>query len=399
MSSGTFFGRLALTLALGLVPWSAFEGAAIGADSGLYPEGYGILANEHLMFPVDLSAWPVKIDRTRQLFVDDYLIAGTQNISRQVHQAKKYPGNPILVPDKPWEGQGVPFQLVLRDEQTGKFRLWYAAHQWYTLPSGESVVFPACYAESDDGINWVKPELNLHEYDGSTANNIVIPAGNLWGIFHEPWEADANRRYKGVVWHNAPYVEREGYYLYSSPDGIHWNRDREPPIALSLTGYTMPQSGIGDTSLFRWDSRLGKYVGDVKFVLPGKMRCRGMMESDDLIYWSQPRMTLYPDDQDDPDSQVYGHVGFEYESMWIGMMRMMHTELIAGSHKQTTVELTASRDGRHWTRVGEREQFIPLGGANDWDPHYQDPCTAPIRVGNELWIYYRSMPLWDSGED
>ncbi|GIS61510.1 MAG: hypothetical protein CM1200mP2_37350 [Planctomycetaceae bacterium] len=31
--------------------------------------------------------------------------------------------------------------------------------------------------------------------------------------------------------------------------------------------------------MFRWDRHLGKYFGDVKFVLPGKMRCRGIMES------------------------------------------------------------------------------------------------------------------------
>ena len=67
----------------------------------------------------------------------------------------------------------------------------------------------------------------------------------------------------------------------------------------------MPQTGIGDTSMFRWDRHLGKYVGDVKFVLPRKMRSRGIMESNDLIHWSRPRMTGYPDSLDDPDTQIY----------------------------------------------------------------------------------------------
>ena len=30
-----------------------------------------------------------------------------------------------------------------------------------------------CYAESRDGIHWVKPELGLWEFDGSKKNNIV----------------------------------------------------------------------------------------------------------------------------------------------------------------------------------------------------------------------------------
>jgi len=151
----------------------------------------------------------------------------------------------------------------------------------------------------------------------------------------------------------------------------------------------MPQSGIGDTSVLRWDRRLRKYAADVKLVLPGKMRCFAVMESDDLRHWSRPRMTLYPDGLDERDSQIYGHRGFVYESMWIGFMRVMHTK--RKGWKQTPVELTCSRDGRHWTRVGRREEFLPVsGGDDDWDADYHNPTSAPILVGNELWIFYES---------
>jgi len=366
-------------------------------DHQLYPKAYGVLANEHLMFPVDQSDWRVKIDQTRQLFVDDFLIASKAGIVRQVHQARKYERNPIMVREKPWEPRGCAFHLVLRDDQTGRFRMWYAAHGSLTLPSGVGARFPACYAESNDGINWTKPELGFYAYKGSKANNIVIPGGNIWGIFHEPQDPDPDRRYKAVVWHEPKYVPREGYFVYSSPDGLRWERETPDPVALSIDRYAMPCVGIGDTTLFRWDPRLKKYIGDTKFVFVPRMRCRGMMESDDLIHWSRPRMTLHPDGLDAPDSQIYGHCGFVYESMWIGMMRMMHTTHVENSYKQTTVELTASRDGRHWTRVGRREEFIPLGRPDEWDPHYHDPCTPPVLVGGELWIYYRSVPLW-SGE-
>jgi hypothetical protein len=205
-------------------------------------------------------------------------------------------------------------------------------------------------------------------------------------------EPNPQRRYKGVVWHEPKYVPREGYFLYTSPDGIRWTRETEEPIAISLTGYTMPQTGIGDTSLFRWDRHLGKYVGDVKFVLPGKIRCRGFMESDDLIHWSRPRMTVFPDSLDDADTQIYAQNSFCYESMWLSYLRVMHTERTKG-YKQTTVELTASRDGRNWYRIGNREEIIPLGGERQWDTDYHDPLWEPIAVGDELWIYYRSGKL------
>ena len=167
-------------------------------------------------------------------------------------------------------------------------------------------------------------------------------------------------------------------------------------MCLSLNGYTMPQSGIGDTSIFRWDPLLGTYACDAKFVLPGKFRCRGMMESDDLIHWSPPRMTIYPDALDASDSQIYGHQSFCYEGMWLGLLRVMHTDI---GWKQTTVELTSSRDGRHWCRVGNREEIIPLGGAQDWDADYHDPCWDMVMVGDEIWIYYRSVSRRVEGDN
>ena len=90
-----------------------------GADSGtempkngyidreLYPKAYGILSSDHLMFPVDVSDWPLRIDSRRQLFVDDYLIASMDNIKRQWHQPEKHQGNPVMSGKLPWEGDWI----------------------------------------------------------------------------------------------------------------------------------------------------------------------------------------------------------------------------------------------------------------------------------------------------
>jgi len=374
-----------------LLPLTAAAGPPAGetqTDRSLFPKSYGLLANEALIFPVDMGDWPLQLDRSRQLLVDDYLLADVENLSREVHPPAKHPDNPVLVRENPWEKGGAIFQFVRRDEQTGRFRMWYAGHVRYALADGTSARFPTLYAESEDGVHWEKPQLGLFPFEGSQANNIVIPGGCLYGLHIDPENPDPAERYTGIVWHEPEHVPREGYFLYHSPDGIHWTRTREAPLAVSLSNYTMPQSGIGDTSIFRFDRQLGKYVGDVKFVLPGKFRCRGMMESEDLIHWTPPRMTLYPDSLDEPDSQVYGHQSFCYQGMWLGMLRMMHTQRTGW--KQTTVELTASRDGRHWSRVARREDFLPLGKPGAWDADYHDPSWDLVEVGDELWIYYRS---------
>ena len=366
-------------------------------DKSLFPKAYGVLANEHLLYPIDQSDWPVKIDNTRQLFLDDYLIASLDNVQRKVNSARKHLANPLIDNDKPWEGRGPVFHTVMRDEKTGKFRMWYSGYHNFELPSGTTVRWPTCFAESDDGVTWHKPNLGLFQYGGSKANNIVILKGGMFGLIHDDRESDPKHRYKAVVWHDwrdpRGAVPREGYYLYNSPDGIHWKQTREQPLALNQN---RTQPGIGDTSLFFWDKRLRRYVCYTKILFRNPtMRTSGMMESDDLIHWSRPRMTIFPDALDDPDTQIYQHYSFQYESMWVGLIRVMHTELIDESRKQTVVELTASRDGRHFTRVGRRETLIPLGAADEWDPHYHAPTSPPIRVGDELWIYYYSMPLLD----
>lgn len=56
-----------------------------------------------------------------------------------------------------------------------KFRMWY---EYYDVDgefggnAGDDTSF--CYAESDDGINWTKPNLGLFQYHGSTDNNILF---------------------------------------------------------------------------------------------------------------------------------------------------------------------------------------------------------------------------------
>ena len=75
------------------------------------------------------------------------------------------------------------------------------------------------YATSKDGISWVKPELGVVEFEGSTANNILWRGSgspskskskdkdkdSLWGgphgngIFKDLRERDPNRRYKAVT--------------------------------------------------------------------------------------------------------------------------------------------------------------------------------------------------------
>src|SRR5213593_923488 len=57
-------------------------------------------------------------------------------------------------------------------EERGKFRMWY-----YPITAGDKPSAlkegPICYAESQDGIRWVKPNLGQVDIRGSRANNAI----------------------------------------------------------------------------------------------------------------------------------------------------------------------------------------------------------------------------------
>ncbi len=109
----------------------------------------------------------------KYLFTSDRWIGETYAVSRETKQGLKLKGNPLITADKPWEGGVNCFGSVLYDE--GKFRMWY---QIYNGKEKKDLRFATMvgYAESTDGINWIKPELGLHEYLGSKNNNIVLPS-------------------------------------------------------------------------------------------------------------------------------------------------------------------------------------------------------------------------------
>jgi len=245
-------------------------------------------------------------------------------------------------------------------------------------------------------VKWRKPDLDLHKIEDSELRNIVIPYGLMHGVFYEPDEPDPQKRFKALVCVEARNTQTreftipEGYYLHTSPDGIHWKGDLSRRILSSLyQGNQIPQTGVGDTTRFWWDPLRKTYIGDVKFVvnISGKQRCRGIMESDDLIHWSRPRPTFFGRSG---DNQIYGHRGFVYQGMYIGMRWIYVPE--RSKHHSNNVELDCSRDGSIWTRVGAGQPFMAFNPNRDtWDAGKMRP-VAMLEVGDEIWIYYNGKP-------
>src|SRR5699024_4635543 len=62
-------------------------------------------------------------------------------------------------------------------------------------PATERVV-SLCYAESEDGIEWGKPNLGLIEFNGSKENNIIGHYLHGTSVFYDKHEQNPKKRYK-----------------------------------------------------------------------------------------------------------------------------------------------------------------------------------------------------------
>lgn len=367
-------------------------------DRDHFPEAYSILTSDRVMFPDDISDWPLKINTTHQLFIDDHVISEIEHLTREFHQPVRHP--------KPLMPGG--YIGVLYDATKRQFRMWNEAS----------------YFTSTDGIQWERPNL------GPDGNLLIKNAGNLRGFMYVPDLPEVEGRYKAVFERRFTSEEEEpgGFYLYHSRDGLKWEQRPTRPILRRTTNCMLPcefrptgagdpskfqysnpdhfQSyGVGDTSTFRYDTVLKRYIFDGKFnlVMPEekvkqlginterkpRLKLRTFSESEDMIHWSPPRFMMYPDRLDALDCQIYAHVGFVYESMWVGMIQRMKYQKTGW--KQTDLALSYSRDGRHWLRPQDRQPFIPLGDPESWEADYSvSSYTAPVQMGDELYIYYSS---------
>ena len=116
----------------------------------------------------------------RELFVDRFLIAKLTGDAKQ-HLHTPEPREVVLTTEEPWEGNTSAYYTVFRDGN--RFRMYYRGSHWDTGTKKATHREVTCYAESRDGIHWVKPKLGLFEFNGSKENNIVLDGlGTHWFV-------------------------------------------------------------------------------------------------------------------------------------------------------------------------------------------------------------------------
>ena len=327
-----------------------------------------------------------------ELVVDDHLIQEKQGLVRRYHPFRKHAGNPVLKPDRPWEGQ-VAYLLgtVLPFPDGQGYRIWYHTAKPDADPKEQ---YRNLYAESRDGVHWTKPDLGIVQFRGSGENNIFLDRmreSHIPLVIHTPWDPDTEKEYKLVYYdygRTDPRHRVSGYYGAWSSDGIHWSPIREEPL------FADP----GDVGNFVWDPHQGRYLGYAKIFVPNgghRRRAIGLTATTDFLHWPPTQLVLAPDTVDDrwvtadrQHTDFYGLSAFAYESMYLGFLWVFR---IDDGHNDGTihVELVSSRDGMDWKREeGDRPPLLKLGAAGQWDDGMLHTPSQPLVEGDEIRLYY-----------
>ena len=193
----------------------------------------------------------------------------------------------------------------------------------------------ACYAESNDGIHWTKPNLGLFEFNGSKQNNIIWDGEGthcFTPFLDTNPAAAADARYKALT------RAAGGLLALKSADGIHWQKLADKPV--------ITKGAFDSQNLAFFDSQLGQYreyhrmFRGVRDIMTGT--------SPDFVHWTEPEFLDYPNS---PPEHLYTNTVRPYPGaphILIGFP----TRFLPNT-QQTEPTFMVSRDGQSFRRYLE----------------------------------------------
>ena len=333
------------------------------------------------------------------LLLDSRAIASSANAKLELGVVEKHPANPLFVEEyfadqpKPWEARlDNVYPNVIYDEDDGIFKCWYKSfivdepsnstalaqrpRQPYRQGQREEGLL---YAVSTDGIRWQKPALGIIDFEGASANNLVMRRAthglHAGGVLKDEREPDPARRYK-FIHRNASAGKMAACF---SADGLHWS----PPLPWPA------HDAVGDChNNAIWAPALGRYFCITRGWSAG-IRTVLRSESEDFVHWSQPVEVMRGADAHD---QIYSMPVCQYRGLYIGLPSVFHKgDAAAADWDRVDTELALSVDSVNWERICPGDALIPRGAGNYPDGAYDCGCVyaaAPIIHGGSILLYY-----------
>jgi hypothetical protein len=286
---------------------------------------------------------------------------------------------------------------VIRDAESGLFRLWYTAYD--PVQNGRVTA----YVESADGLDWELPFS-------------IVPGTLLRPIDHVLDEgeqaADPSQRFKAIVASDEEPIW-QGEVLVS-PDGQNWQKPEQSGLIPGRFGeiwrpfVDVVNGGFG--MLFRWNRPYtwkdaegvehNNTLHDKGFV-----RLFATTTSHKFGEVLDPSLVFAPDEFDSGETQFYSISNvIRRGDYYVTALSILRDDLKASETPEEVYSplldstrqaygmgytvLAWSRDGQHWLR--DRHQnpyFEPDGSPAAWD-HAHAWISSMVEVDNKVYLYY-----------
>ncbi len=333
----------------------------------------------------------IDLDSRRELFVDHFLIDkldGTNLVMHNPHDEGE-----VLQFDKPWEGPFCAYVTIIKDDET--YRLYYRGIPTVGKDGNSDEV--TCYAESDDGIHWKKPNLGIFQVNGTTRNNVILtdaaPVTHNFSPFKDmnP-DVVSGSRYKALGG-----TSSSGLIAWVSPDGIHWKKLQDKAV--------ITEGAFDSQNVSFWSEEEEKYlcyfrtwrkVGD------GGYRSVSRTTSKDFVHWTKPVQMEFGDT---PLEHLYTNQTAPY-------FRAPHIYISVAArfmpNRQVVTEAQAkalgvnpnyfkdcsdaifmtTRGGNNYTRMFMGAFILPGIGLENWVSRTNYPALNVVQTGpDEMSVY------------
>lgn len=331
----------------------------------------------------------VDIDSRRELFVDHFMIEKLDGVELKIHEPRD--AGKVLAFDKPWEGPFCGAVTIIKDDSV--YRMYYSGR-----PSIVNVehTTTTCYAESEDGILWRKPDLGIHEVMGTYDNNVIFAGVGWYGNFSPFLDTregiDPSMRYKALGGDLALVPS-------ASKDGIHWDFIQEKPV--------FEYGHFDSQNVAFWSEEEQCYLcyfRDWIRVDGKKYRTVSRTTSKDFINWTDP---VEMDFGDTPHEQIYTqqtHPYFRAPHIYISLAaRLQEGKKVltdeeaealgvhpAQSNDCSDLVLMSSRGGNRYYRTFLESFIRPGMGKHNWTSRSNYPALNVVQTGSEeMSVYVR----------
>ena len=310
------------------------------------------------------------------LFFDYRQLESIKGFVRKLERPRKRSAEPSMDSVQSWGWDFMSlYGSVIRRPEDGLFQVWYT-----TRVSETQLVL--AYAESDDGVAWRRPELDIAPVDGRKTNIVYDQRPHGAAVHYDGEETRSAWRYKMMAG-TAP-SGRIG--VFHSADGVHWNQAAENPVI-----GTHPDCPIGFCRLFD-----GRYVA---YHRPGFSDRRvARTESWNFRDFSEAAVAMEPDQSDPPNTQFYGLGVVPYGAYLIGTLWLYYTDVEdMGFTKMSGYlepEFVHSRGTTCWHRTAQGSPWIPVAkDKKRFDSGQVLPASQPVFLEDEIRYYYAGTRL------